>query len=206
MKTELCEIMTKYGSDKGNVQHNYTVYYHSLFKNLRDDKMNIFELGLGTNNLDIKSNMGINGKPGASLRGWKEYFKNSQVYGADIDHRILFCEERIKTYYCDQKNIEVVKKMWDNDDLKNIMFDIIIEDGLHEFDANFIFLTNSIHKLKLNGIYICEDLLPNTIELFENKMTWLQENFSDFIFEIVRLENKLNNYDDNNLLIVKKIF
>ena len=205
MKTELCEIMTRYGSDKGNVQHNYTVYYHSLFENFRDNEINIFELGLGTNNIDVKSNMGINGKPGASLRGWKEYFKNGQVYGADIDTRILFSEERIKTYYCNQQNIEVVQNMWKNDDLENVMFDIIVEDGLHEFDANFIFLTNSIHKLKFNGIYICEDLLPNTIELFENKMTWLKKNFSDFSFEIVKLENKLNIYNDNNLLVVKKI-
>jgi hypothetical protein len=35
-KTELCHIMTKYGSDKGNGSwHNYTIIYDYLFKNLR---------------------------------------------------------------------------------------------------------------------------------------------------------------------------
>ena len=71
MKTELCEIMTKYGSDKGTGPHNYTILYYELFKNIRYESLNIFELGLGTNNIDTPSNMGKNGKPGASLRGWK---------------------------------------------------------------------------------------------------------------------------------------
>ena len=33
--------------------------------------------------------MSINGKPGASLRAWRDYFVNSVVYGADIDKNIL---------------------------------------------------------------------------------------------------------------------
>jgi hypothetical protein len=167
--------------------------------------LNIFELGLGTNNIDTPSNMGKNGKPGASLRGWKEFFVNSKVYGADIDNRILFNEDRIETFYCNQKNVQDIDKMWNNDILKNILFDIIIEDGLHEFEANLIFLKNSLHKLKKGGFYICEDLLPITINLFENKKEELEKEFSDCTFEIVKLENKNNFYNDNNLLVIKKI-
>ena len=48
--------------------------------------------------------MGINGKPGASLYGWSDFFPNSKIFGADIDINILFRTERIKTYYCDQLN------------------------------------------------------------------------------------------------------
>jgi hypothetical protein len=204
MKTELCEIMTKYGSDKGQGAHNYTIYYHELFEKRKGETLNIFELGLGTNNLDVPSNMGSNGKPGASLRGWKDYFKNSLVYGADIDKRILFEEENIKTFHCNQKDEKMVKEMWSNEFLGNIEFDIIIEDGLHEFDANLIFLKNSLYKLKDGGVYICEDLKEETVNSFNEIMKDLEQEFSNFSFEILQLENPNNIYNDNNLLVVKK--
>ena len=91
---DICFIMNFYGSDKGHPMgeghHNYTHYYHEVFKPVRNDPVRIFELGLGTNNLEFPSNMGVDGKPGASLRGWKQYFANGSVFGADIDGGILF--------------------------------------------------------------------------------------------------------------------
>lgn len=204
MKTDLCDIMSKYGSDKGQGPHNYTIFYDEIFKNKKKENLNIFELGLGTNNLDVKSNMGAYGKPGASLRGWREYFENSYVYGADIDSRILFQEERIMTFYCDQTNKEIINSMWENEYLVNINFDIMIEDGLHEFDANLTFLENSLHKLKLGGYYIIEDLLPITIKKFEDEFSNLIVKFPNHTFKILKLENKNNNYGDNNLLVINK--
>jgi hypothetical protein len=206
MKTELCKIMTEYGSDKGTGPHNYTIYYHELFKNKKDEKLNIFELGLGTNNTDVPSNMGRNGKPGASLRGWKDYFKNSKIFGADVDSRILFDEDRIKTFHCDQTDTESIKNLWGNDLLKNLQFDIIIEDGLHEFHANLNFMKCSLHKVKTNGIYICEDLKLETVELFKLNLKDLRDEYPNYTFEIVQLENVNNIYNDNNLLVIKKIF
>jgi hypothetical protein len=201
--TTLCEIMNKYGSDKGNGWHNYTITYHELFENKRNEKLNIFELGLGTNNTSIPNNMGVNGKPGASLRGWKEYFWNSNIYGADIDRSILFNEERIKTFYCDVASEEEIKKMWQNESLKNLMFDIIIDDGLHLFDANINFLKCSIHKLNDGGIYVCEDLLFNTVNSFNNIINTLRTEYPNMTFEIKIIPSNINHLD-NNLLIVKK--
>ena len=77
----------------------------------------------------IKSSMGSIGKPGASLRMWKDYFQYN-IYGADIDRDILFNEERINTYYVDQLNTESIKSMWKDIGLND--FDIIIDDGLHK--------------------------------------------------------------------------
>ena len=37
-------------------------------------------------------------------------------------------------------------------------FDIIIDDGLHEFHANKCFFENSIEKLNPGGFYIIEDI------------------------------------------------
>ena len=63
-KTELCHIMTKYGSDKGRRnKHNYTRYYSEIFGNIRNNVRNVFELGLGTNFTDVQSSMGPKGEP-----------------------------------------------------------------------------------------------------------------------------------------------
>ena len=200
--TSLCNIMTKYGSDKGSY-HNYTTVYYNYFNNSSNNNLNIFELGLGTNYTDVPSSMGPNGKPGASLYGWEEFFPNSNIYGADIDRRILFNKNRIKTYFCDQTNIQSINNLWNNNDLINLEFDLILDDGLHEFNANLTFFENSFFKLKKGGKYIIEDLFPETIEKFENIKEQLitKHNISSFkVLKLVRDHYPI----DNNLLIISK--
>ena len=110
--TTMCRVMTRHGSDKGQGKHNYTTIYSALFGNLRDRPLLIFELGLGTNNPLLPSSMGIHGRPGASLRGWRELFTYALVYGADIDRDILFEEDRIQTFYCDQLDSAAIRELW----------------------------------------------------------------------------------------------
>lgn len=200
MNTELCEIMTKHGSDKGSGWHNYTEFYHKIFHSFRDKKLKIFELGLGTNNPDLPSTMGVDGKPGASLRGWREYFFNSEVYGADIDANILFEEDKIKTFYCDQTNKEVIKNMWDLPELRDLQFDLIIDDGLHVCEANMIFFENSIHKLKKNGLYIIEDVLNRNINHFIYRLDLLKSKY-EFFYKINKMNNPKNDLDNTLVLI-----
>jgi hypothetical protein len=204
-KTELCDIMNSFGSDKGNGWHNYTTLYYEILKSRRNDELNIFELGLGTNNIYVPSNMGIDGKPCASLYGWKKLFKNSKVFGADIDRDILIYTQDIKTYYCDQLNPKIINEMYNNSDLKNIYFDLIIEDGLHTFDANMSFIRNSLHKLKPNGIYITEDICKDYINLFNSTLlNELKINNNLSYIGIVDLPNKKNKTDNIVLIAQKK--
>jgi len=205
--TPLCEIMGKYQSDKGhkNIQkswHNYTTLYYSLFKDMQAQPLRIFELGLGTNNPNIPSNMGVNGKPGASLYGWREFFKNSKIYGADIDSKILFKAERIQTFYCDQTHAHTVVNMWKLPDLTG-MFDIIIDDGLHTFSANKCFFENSIHKLAPNGYYIIEDVLVNDIHHFEAVFQHWKTTYPTLSFTLIRIPSTVN-ANDNNVIVIKK--
>ena len=136
---ELKNLMNHYGSDKGNSnnQHNFADLYSEIFFHQKNKIENFLEIGLGTNDINIASNMGSEGKPLASLRAWRDYFKNSNIYGADIDKKILKDEDRIKTFYVDQNNISTIKKMFN--DIGNVKFDIILDDGLHEFSANICF-------------------------------------------------------------------
>jgi hypothetical protein len=205
--TILCEIMGRNKSDKGNKninysQHNYTTFYYSIFNKMSNKQLRVFELGIGTNNINLPSNMGKYGRPGASLYGWAEFFPNSFIFGADIDTDILFNNDKIKTFYCDQTNPEIIKKMWDEPSL-NEPFDIIIEDGLHTFDANVCFFENSIHKLKKYGYYIIEDINKNDISLFIDKTKEWENKYVDYLFTILQIPSFVN-HDDNNLLVVFK--
>jgi SAM-dependent methyltransferase len=146
--------------------------------------------------------MGVDGRPGASLYGWQEFFPKSFIFGADIDSGILFNTDRIKTYFCDQTNPDIIKKMWDEPDLHE-NFDIIIEDGLHTFNANVCFFENSIHKLKPNGFYIIEDIIYNEEHLFKNKIKEWEKKYIGCSFTLIKIPS-LSNFQDNTLLVVFK--
>ena len=135
--------------------------------------------------------MGTSGKPGASVKALRDYFKNSYVYGADIDKRILFKDKRIKTYYTDQGHQNSIDKV-----LKKInkKFDLIIDDGLHAPYTNLNTLISSLKYLNKNGYLIIEDI-P-----FRSQSIWEIVNF------ILNKKYKTNLIKTKNALIflVKK--
>ena len=205
--SKLCEY---YGTDKGYIKfdkktpygwrpHSYSFFYNSLFSHCRDNIKLVFECGIGTNYPDAIGNMTSAGKPGASLKVWKDYFKNAEIFGADIDKRILFQEERINTYEVNQLDSSSIKKMWSNININD--FDLIIDDGLHTFEAAMTLFLNSFDKLKKDGIYIIEDVHF----MYLNK---LKENLIKYNPEIIILKNDyVENHPigDNNLILIRKI-
>jgi len=200
--TEMCRVMTRHGSDKGNGVHNYTTIYSVLFGDLRDRPLRIFELGLGTNNPELASTMGATGYPGASLRGWRELFPNALVYGADIDRGILFEEDRIRTFYCDQLDDAAIRDLWSRPELQGGM-DILIEDGLHTFEANLFFLERSLEQLRPGGIYVVEDIYYDTFELWSNQLgTVFAKRFPNHEFVLVSLPP---DEEHTNLMIARRL-
>ena len=195
---ELKKLMDFYGSDKGgkNNQHNFAQYYSDIFNNKKEKVKNFLEIGLGSNNLDVPSNMGVDGKPLASLRAWRDYFIYGNIYGADIDKNILQNEERIKTFYVDQTNPTSIKEMFKNIGISK--FDIILEDGLHEFNANICFFENSIEYLTDDGVYIIEDVYYKDQNKFIKYFKDKSYNFS--IIDIFHEKNISNNC----LVVIKK--
>lgn len=162
-KTDLCAIMSSEGSDKGAGWHNYTLVYDKLFNHLKNADFSLFELGMGTTNPTIKSNMGADGRPGASLRGWSNYFTRAKIFGADVDPEIVGGprdSDRITTHWVDQTNPEAIRALWQAFPYE---FEIIIDDGLHEAHANITFLENSYAKLSPTGVYIIEDIVPGDV-------------------------------------------
>ena len=167
-----------YGSDKAKI-HNYHLIYSSIFsKKLKIKK--ILEIGLGTNNENLLSNMGNQGKPGASLRAFRDYFKNSKIYGADIDKDILFSDLKIKTTFVDQtnqKSMELLFKKFGSN------FDLIIDDGMHSPLANIIFLITSIKHLKKGGCLVIEDISPNSLTIWKIISIIMNSKFKNILIK-----------------------
>lgn len=201
-RTLMCELFKNNNSDK-STYHNYTTFYDCLFSQFVGKNINFFELGLGTNNLDVASSMGENGTPGASLYAFREYFENANICGGDIDKRILFSDENIWTFYVDQRDEEDIKILWGN--FEDTEFDVIIDDGLHDYSANITFFENSIHMLKEGGIYIIEDVLEHQKEKFEKYFSKLNYSYCG-VFDIPIEDSwseQVGSYDNKIVLVVK---
>jgi len=129
----------------------------------REEISNILEIGLGTNNTDLVSSMGKEGMPGASLRAFRDFCMNAEIMGADIDKRILFKEDRIKTFYVDQTSnisLDNLKEKFSN------KFDLIIDDGLHSPDANINTIRIATTLIKKGGSIVVEDINSKAIDIW----------------------------------------
>ena len=202
-QNKLNHLCKKYGCDKGVFDnfsdyfswfpHNYTDIYDSIFFDKRNNIKNVFELGIGTNKIFNKRLKRIT-QPGASLRIWRDYFKYADIYGGDIDPKTLFQEKRIKTFLVDQTNIKSIQNMWRKIKIKK--FDIIIDDGLHNFNAAITFFENSIDKLSRFGFYFIEDIFHKEIDIYLNYFSNRKYRINFF-----SIKNKVVQVDNNILMI-----
>ena len=154
--THIGKLFNKNKSDKA-ILHRYDIIYQEIFDNFdRESKLNILEIGLGTNNPKIVSSMGLRGRVGASLFSYQEYFVNSNIFGADVDRTILFNKENIKTSYVDQLETKTFEQMHKN--LGSPILDIFIEDGLHSVTASLNSLNYALKHVRKGGFIVLEDL------------------------------------------------
>ena len=178
----LKELIEKYKSDKN--ASNYTDSYIHHFSDRRDSVSSLLEIGLGTIIPGAKSSMhdwkttnSSEYTPGASLRAWRDYFPNAKVYGGDIQEDTQFTDERITTYlFNSQSGVECNKV------LKDLTFDIIIDDGSHGGEHQ-VFSFIVLNKfLSSNGIYVIEDIQPQNIEGFKDLSIFPSE-YKDYILK-----------------------
>lgn len=157
----LAELFKKHGTDKGEL--GYTPLYEILFRHRRRLINKLLEVGIGTMIPDVHSTMvGFGGdgyQPGASLRVWRDYFPRAHIYGMDVQPDTQFSEDRITTVLGDSTG-----KTWTP--LPATGFDIIIDDGSHDYADQIATLENLFPFLTTGGTYIIEDL--TSPEMFEN--------------------------------------
>lgn len=185
----LRDLIHKYGSDKNDNQ--YTPIYHTIFNPIKNKNINILEIGIGTMIPNAPSSMLGYGsqsyKPGASLRAFRDFFPNANVYGGDIQMDCMFNEDRIKTFLFDSTNLDEC-----NDALGDLKFDIIIDDGLHLADAQMTTFKNLWNRLNDGGYYFIEDVAQHNPLHSQWK----------FVFSEIECEKWTNEY--GNIIVFSK--
>ena len=173
----------KYDCDKA-LNHNYHFIYGAIIKKI--GKVNsLLEIGLGTTNTNIVSHMPNTCMPGASLRAFRDFLPEAQIYGADIDRRILFEETRIKTFFVDQTDLTSFSSL-ENNITSNL--DIIIDDGLHSPNANIAVLSFSFKKLNPGGWVVIEDIAEEAIPIWKVVSKLLPLKYKSYL---IRADNGL---------------
>jgi hypothetical protein len=151
-----------HGSDKAS-KHDYHLIYGAILSQ-PDQVGALLEIGLGSNNEDVVSNMGSLGRPGASLRAFRDFLPRARIVGADVDRRILFEEERIRTFFVDQTDLESIGALGQ---AAGADFDLIIDDGLHSPNANLAVLLFALERLRRGGWLIVEDIAAPAAPLWQ---------------------------------------
>ena len=156
----LRSLFENYGSDKSAPSHRYEEIYANLFEEPESVKK-VVEIGIGSANPDVMSNMGIgHAGVGGSLRAFRDFFPNSTVVGLDIDRGSLFQEDRIACYLFDQSDYSAENSLRAAN-LKSV--DLFIDDGMHFFGANLSGLLHGLRLVKNGGFIVIEDITKSTL-------------------------------------------
>lgn len=145
----LSEIGFKYGTDKcPQIKHHFTEFYNELFKDRREQIRKVVEIGIGK--LAPRYTLG------ASLYMWREYFPNAQIFGLDNDPDMMFIDDRITTYLCDQTSIERLILATTAISIGQSI-DLFIDDGLHTPESQIFTCRTVMPFLDRSAVYAIED-------------------------------------------------
>ena len=157
-KKSLNDLFNFFNSDKGDLYeyqydqplrnkkekvqaHGYAKFYEDYFKNIKNEKLKILEIG------------SFYGNASASLFF---YFRNSFLYAGDIFPDLFrYKSKRVKNFFVNSSEEVSIK---DNIIAKNIQFNIIIEDASHSFKDQIISLFLLFKSLEPKGLFIIEEL------------------------------------------------
>lgn len=141
----LNKLAEVYETDKFGT-HFYTKHYQTHFSPLKRKKIKLLEIGVGGYDDPFSG--------GNSLRMWKNFFKNGQIFSIDIFDKTKLEEDRIRIFKGSQVDQDFLAKV--TDEIGEI--DIIIDDGSH-INQHVIESFNYLFpKLKNGGIYVIEDV------------------------------------------------
>lgn len=139
--SELLEIHKNvdHSSDKWN---SYFEIYENHLKSFRGKNVNLVEVGV---------------QKGGSLDMWSTYFgPQSRIIGIDVDpecSKLSYNKDNIKVVIGNQED----PSFWDEFLDANVEIDIFIDDGGHTMTQQIITFEKVFPKLKMGGVYICED-------------------------------------------------
>lgn len=152
----LQQLFNMYGTDKE--RHGYHLVYEPLLRDQRYAVQQVLEVGIGTLIPNVPSSMVGYAEPwyapGGSLQAWRDYFANATVWGLDVQTDIPELGDRIKTRVADSTDAAAVNAVLPS----HLTFDLIVDDGLHTFEAQVATLRNLWPRVNPGGFYVIEDL------------------------------------------------
>ena len=107
----------------------------------------------------------------------------ASVVGADIDRRILFQAERIETYFVDQTQPETLAALFHQ--LGEGPIDLVIDDGLHTFEANLNVYRAAYPRISPDGFLVIEDVRDEDVPRWADLLA-----AADHVGAIVRLPHQ----------------
>ncbi|MBQ9274797.1 MAG: hypothetical protein IJ228_08290 [Succinivibrio sp.] len=209
---ELSLLCDKHSSDKGSIDwrlvehpykwlpHTYAQAYEILTARMRESAAAVFECGIGSpDDPQTQDRPGIRDAvpAGASLRVWRDYFPQAQVWGADIDKAVLFEEERIKTGYMDQTSPAAIKEFFESTGVSS--FDFMVDDGLHTAKAALTLFEYASPYLGESGLYAIEDMPPQDLITLQAELMKYRGDF-----EVRFLIMAASIFPDNNLVLIRR--
>lgn len=191
--TDLCKVASGHGTDKCSDDncHGYTLFYKPMFASRMNDELNVAEIGVAK---------------GASVKTWRDYFPNSQIYGFDIDETCIKefnvnnDTTNIRLAYMDVCDAESIKDGFAN---TGVMYDLIIDDSTNVFDDQIRILRNAYQFLKPGGFIIIEDILLEADEkTYEDEMWDILHEFKDAYFVVIEHHKQDRTGIQNSKLLV----
>lgn len=175
---ELAAAFDRHGSDKSSA-HNYHLIYGPILSDLGNVTA-LLEIGMGTSDTTLISNMGSSGQPGASLRAFADFLPAAAIFGADVDRNILFRTDRITTFWVDQTDFSTVETLMDG---LPAGLDLVIDDGLHSPNANLAVAHLARRQLRSGGWLVIEDISPSALALWRGISMLLELDFCTTLVE-----------------------
>lgn len=170
---KLHDLGIKYGTDKAT-HHGYCDFYEQhLPKNIT----RLLEIGV---------------KDGASLRMWRDYYPEAEIWGIDINEPIEV--EGCKVMKRDATDPTIFHAYMPES------FDVIIDDGSHMTKDQILAFKMLKWRVKDKGLYIVEDIHTSFIPDYINSITTAYDWFQDYA-PIEFFRDPTNKTDSGTLII-----
>ena len=199
-KTTLCDLCANAGTDKspftknGGHRHPYTTPYSLFFEPLKNKPIKFAEIGVFR---------------GASIMAWRHFFPRARIFGFDMDVESMapLRALNIPGVFLDvmdatkQDSMESVFEKYISD---GELFDVILDDALHNVGQQEITIKTCLSKLKQGGLLIIEDIFRDQDEIpYINAMESVKSLISFHTFIVCEHKDRYSpGWNNDKLLII----
>ncbi len=141
----LADLARHFQTDKWG-QHRYAQHYQRHLEHLRDEPINLLEIGVGGYTDPARG--------GESLRMWKAFFPRATIFGLDLHEKSALEEDRIRIFRADQSQPHALRLVAEQIG----RLDVVVDDGSHLSPHVRISFDTLFPLLHRDGIYAIEDL------------------------------------------------